>query len=87
MTYDVEFSSRARRDLVKLPLKVADAVIAFAEGPLRDAPRRVGKPLHDPYEGLWSARRGTYRLIYAIDDAVRIVEVVHIGHRADVYRP
>jgi len=26
------------------------------------------------------------RVIYRIDDAVRVVSVAHVGHRADVYR-
>jgi len=31
-----------------------------------------------------SARRGTYRVIYRIDDAERTVTVVDIAHRRDV---
>ena len=34
----------------------------------------------------FSARRGTYRVIYRIDDEARVVTVVDIGHRRDVYR-
>jgi mRNA interferase RelE/StbE len=34
----------------------------------------------------FSARRGTYRIIYRIDDKNRIVTVVDVGHRGDVYR-
>ena len=37
--------------------------------------------------GYWSARRGAYRVIYAIDDDAQLVRVVRIQHRADVYRP
>ncbi len=33
-----------------------------------------------------TARRGTYRVIYRIDDKTRMVTVVDIGHRRDVYR-
>jgi mRNA-degrading endonuclease RelE of RelBE toxin-antitoxin system len=33
-----------------------------------------------------SARRGTYRVLYRIDDDAREVVVLHIDHRADVYR-
>lgn len=32
------------------------------------------------------ARRGTYRVIYRIDDDARVVTVVDMGHRRDVYR-
>jgi mRNA-degrading endonuclease RelE of RelBE toxin-antitoxin system len=37
--------------------------------------------------GYWSARRGAYRVVYAIADELRVVIVVRIDHRADVYRP
>lgn len=33
----------------------------------------------------WRIRVGDYRVIYEIDDSTRIVTVVHIGHRRDVY--
>jgi len=38
-------------------------------------------------DGLHSARRGDYRVIYRIDDHRRRVEVVAIEHRSDIYRP
>jgi len=31
-------------------------------------------------------RQGDYRIVYAIDDETRTVEVVKIGHRREVYR-
>jgi mRNA-degrading endonuclease RelE of RelBE toxin-antitoxin system len=34
----------------------------------------------------FSARRGTYRIIYRIDDKNRVVTVVDVDHRRDVYR-
>ena len=34
----------------------------------------------------YSARRGTYRDIYRIDDKTRAVTVVDVAHRRDVYR-
>ena len=38
-------------------------------------------------EGLHSARRGDFRIIYEIDEAELVVIVHRIQHRADVYRP
>jgi mRNA-degrading endonuclease RelE of RelBE toxin-antitoxin system len=37
--------------------------------------------------GLWSARRGVYRVIHEIDDDRQTIAVLRIDHRADVYRP
>jgi mRNA interferase RelE/StbE len=34
----------------------------------------------------FSALRGTYRVIYRIDDKARVVTVVDVAHRRDAYR-
>jgi hypothetical protein len=47
-------------------------------GSLAASPHRVGKPLKLGLEGLLSARRGDYRVIYRIDDNRRRVDVVAI---------
>jgi mRNA interferase RelE/StbE len=68
------------------PEAVAVAAFAFITGPLLENPRRVGKRLLPPLDDCYGARRGTYRLICRIDDDARVVTVVDIGHRRDVYR-
>jgi len=77
-------AARAIRET--LPEGVAFAVIDFITGALLDNPKRVGAPLRDELEGIWSARRGTYRVLYRIDDKNREVIVLRVGHRRDVYR-
>ena len=76
--------ARAIRE--KLSEAVAFAVIDFITGPLLDNPRRVGAALRDELEGIWSARRGTYRILYRIDEERREVIVLRVGHRRDIYR-
>lgn len=34
----------------------------------------------------YRVRQGALRILYEIDDAVRVVTVVKVGHRRDVYR-
>ena len=75
------------RTLARLPEKVAAAAVEFLTGPLTDDPRRVGHRLRRELEGLWTARRGPYRVVYEIDEEARQVRVVRLEHRADVYRP
>ncbi|WP_442973130.1 type II toxin-antitoxin system RelE family toxin [Rhodococcus sp. NBC_00297] len=58
----------------------------FISGPLLDNPQRVGKPLHPPLAPAYSARRGTYRVLYLINEGEQTVEVTAISHRADAYR-
>lgn len=77
----------AERVLARLPERVAAAIGVFMLGPLTENPRRVGHPLRRELEGLHSARRGPYRVIYEILDATNEIHVLRIDHRADVYRP
>lgn len=73
----------AARNLERLPAKYATAVIE-ALGAIATNPQRLGKPLRFELAGRWSARRGPYRIIYAIDDTMRTVTVLAIAHRADI---
>ena len=85
--YDLQVAAGAARAIQQnLPERVAAAVIEFVTGSLTAAPRRVGKPLRRELAGLYSARRGTFRLLYRIDDAEHLVTVIHVEHRADAYR-
>lgn len=86
MTYRVEFTAAARRDIAKLPQRIAWAALEFCAGPLAENPHRVGKPLIGDLAGLYSARRGEYRIVYAIDDDTVLVEIAYVRRRADVYR-
>ncbi|HEY1618609.1 MAG TPA: type II toxin-antitoxin system RelE/ParE family toxin [Streptosporangiaceae bacterium] len=85
--YDLLVTPPARRALDRLPERVAAAIAEFVTGDLVVTPRRVGKPLRRELSGVWSARRGSYRVLYEIDDEIRRVAVLRIDHRADVYRP
>ncbi|MGL5810641.1 MAG: type II toxin-antitoxin system RelE family toxin [Nocardioides sp.] len=69
-----------------LPEAVAAAVIGFLTGPLIGNPHRVGKPMRGDLAGIRSARRGTYRVLYRIDEVAREVVVLRIDHRRDAYR-
>lgn len=85
--HDIVVTAPAARAIREtLPEAVAFAVIDLITGPLLDNPRRVGAELRDELEGVWSARRGTYRILYRIDDDRRQVIILRIGHRKDVYR-
>ena len=77
----------AAKDLTeRLPEKVATAAYEFITGPLLDNPHRVGKPLDPPMAPAWTARRGTYRILFLLHEDQRTVEVTAIRHRADAYR-
>jgi mRNA interferase RelE/StbE len=85
--YELRATSGVRRALSEsLPEAVAAAAYEFITGPLLREPYRVGKRLLPPMDDRFSARRGTYRIIYRIDDKTRILTVVDVDHRRDVYR-
>jgi mRNA interferase RelE/StbE len=85
--YTLRTTPTVRRALTEtLPEAVAAAAYEFITGRLLSQPHRVGKRLLAPLDDRFSARRGTYRVIYRIDDKTRVVTVVDIGHRRDVYR-
>lgn len=84
--YQVEWAPSAKRDLVRLPEKVATAVVEFIYGGLADNPQRVGRQLRLELAGLHAARRGDFRVVYRIDEARQRVIITLVDHRADVYR-
>ena len=85
--FAIAWTAPGRRALARLPEKVTTAAVEFPYGSLAANPHRVGKPLKLGLDGLYSARRGDYRVIYRIDDQHRRVNVMAIEHRSDIYRP
>jgi mRNA-degrading endonuclease RelE of RelBE toxin-antitoxin system len=85
--YTATLTRQARRNLSEnLSLDVAIAATETIRHAIAVNPARLGKPLNEPFDGYYSARRGTYRIIYRIDEAKRVVEIHSIRHRRDAYR-
>jgi mRNA-degrading endonuclease RelE of RelBE toxin-antitoxin system len=81
----VVVAASAERSLARLPEAVAAAIVEFMSGPLVESPRRVGLPLQREFAGLWSARRGPYRVVYETDEDASVI-VLWVDHRSDIYR-
>jgi mRNA-degrading endonuclease RelE of RelBE toxin-antitoxin system len=86
VAYEVEITPEGLRHLNRLPDKVKAAVVEATFGSIAANPRRAGKPLRGELEGLYSARRGEFRVIYEIDEATRVVPVHRAQHRRGAYR-
>jgi mRNA-degrading endonuclease RelE of RelBE toxin-antitoxin system len=85
--YELKVARSAALSIAEqLTEKVAAAVVEFMTGPLLRSPRIVGKPLRPPLEPAYSARRGSFRVLYLIDDEARTVTVTAVTHRSDAYR-
>jgi len=53
---------------------------------LASEPRPTGCEKLAGAEGRYRIRQGQFRIVYAVDDAHRTVEVVKVGHRREIYR-
>ncbi|MGH9098781.1 MAG: type II toxin-antitoxin system RelE family toxin [Acidimicrobiales bacterium] len=84
--YEVRITPEGLRHLNQLPAKVRDAALTALRGPIAENPHRLGKPLVGDLAGLFSARRGDYRIIYSIDELTKLVLVHRVQHRASAYR-
>ena len=84
MTYEVVILRKAQRELAALPRAAYTRVRAALRG-LGMSPRGPGAKKLRGREA-WRMREGDYRVLYEIDDDSRVVTVVHVGHRREVYR-
>ncbi len=84
----IEVNDIAERAILGLDKPVRQRVIAFLHDRVETAedPRHLAEPLAGELRGLWRFRVGDYRIVCDIQQAVRLVAVLDVGHRSDVYR-
>lgn len=83
--YQVALARSARKELERLGQSLRTRVLQRIEA-LASDPRPGGCQKLQGADDLWRIRIGDYRVIYAIDDSRRLVDVSTIRHRSDVYR-
>lgn len=84
MTYTVEFTKAAARQIRKLPrltnVRILDTITALETDPRpHGAKKLVGEAT------AWRIRVGDYRVIYDIFDDTLTVTIVRAAHRREVY--
>jgi mRNA-degrading endonuclease RelE of RelBE toxin-antitoxin system len=85
--YELAITATARRQLAEsLPASIAFAAFELIIGPLLENPHRVGTQLMPSLADRHSARRGTYRVTYRIDEVKQTVTVLAVSSRSDAYR-
>ena len=86
MAYTVSLRRSALKELQSLPKtavrKVGGAIDKLAENPRPDGVKK----LKSSEEDLYRIRVGDYRIVYGIEDEIKIVDIRKIGHRKDIYR-
>ena len=83
--HTVVFARSARRELEGLEATVARRIISRVEA-LASEPRPHGCVKLQGAADLWRIRIGDYRVVYAIDDDARVVDIRIVRHRSDAYR-
>jgi mRNA interferase RelE/StbE len=84
VTYRLFLLPRAQKELARLPTETYERLCAAIRS-LGEEPRPSGCRKLSGRDG-WRIRVGDFRVIFEIDDTLRTVTVLHIGHRRDVYR-
>ncbi len=87
MTYKVEYTEQAIKELRKIDKHTQFFILAWIEKNLVDCenPRQHGKGLTANRSGEWRYRVGDYRIIAEIEDDKVIILVLTVGHRREVY--
>lgn len=86
MSYEIEWSAPALRELRKLDKPVARRIVT-AVTKLGLDPRPPGvKALTGQLPGTMRLRVGNYRVVYVVQDDLIIITVVRVAHRREVYR-
>lgn len=85
MSYRIIISKRALKELEPIPSKSSSQIISTINN-LSFEPRPTGcKKLKGQKEYFWRIRVGNYRIIYVIEDVIKIIEIRRIAHRKDIY--
>ena len=82
--YSLAIKRSAARELEELPVRDRRRVVARIRS-LADDPRPRGCEKLSGEEK-YRIRQGALRILYEIDDGLRVLTIVKIGHRRDVYR-
>lgn len=89
MTWKVELSAQAQKNLKQLDPQITRLILAFLHSRVAELedPRSIGEALKGSKLGeFWKYRVGDYRIISSIEDGALCVLVVRIGNRKEVYR-
>ncbi len=83
-SYAVELKPSARKELESPPDNVLARVVSKLESLTQD-PRPAGCKKLKGYKDQWRIRIGDWRVVYIVDDKIRLVSITRIAHRREVY--
>lgn len=87
MTYAVTIAASVRRYIRRLAPRIQEQVVSRIEILAADPyDRSVSKPLKGPLEGKRSSDLNNLRIICEVEDTIRVLDVIDIGPRGDIYK-
>ena len=84
--YSLSIKQSAVKELQSISDKASLNLLIEKVKSLATQPRPLGSEKLAGRPNLYRVRQGNYRVIYSVDDEARVVDVVKVGHRRDVYR-
>jgi mRNA interferase RelE/StbE len=87
LAWTIEYDARAIKELNKLSPQIRAEITDYMTSHVAQAenPKDFGKPLRHNKYGLWRYRVRDFRIICELQEERRIVLVVGVGHRRDIY--
>lgn len=86
MGYKVRWHEDVWRDLRDLDKELARKIIGRVTEYLARDPLKLGKPLRENLAGLFRYRFGDYRIMYIVDIPGKMITILKVRHRKDIYR-
>ena len=88
MDWKINIIKTAEKQIVELTKVNQKRIINFLRERLmvHNTPRESGQALKGIKATLWRYRVGDYRLICSIDDKSKIITLLEVGHRKNIYR-
>ena len=87
MTFNIVVDPSALKELKKIKKgapQISSRLINSIDGLAQDPFQ--GKPLHGSKKGCYSLREGDYRLIYEVHLDDKVIHIIAVGHRREIYR-
>ncbi len=85
MIFKISIRKQALKELERFPAYINRKILKEIDS-LAFNPRPRGcKKLKGEFETLWRIRSGDYRIIYSVEDKIKIIDVRHVGHRKNIY--
>jgi mRNA interferase RelE/StbE len=83
--YTIQIENSAAKGIQRLQrhdqIRVSNAITALAV-----EPRPSGCTKLTGFDSAYRIRVGVYRIVYEVEDSIRVVTVTRVGHRKEVYR-